>query len=114
MIELNASQYNDVINAELTFFINEVKTEIIEQHYEMISNIDTLSERLVDAFNYIYGLGFSDKKAIRAFLYFTAFNLNFKDSKEIKNALEKPGRIPEQQFKDLLLIVKNITNRGER
>lgn len=84
MIELNVSQYNDVINAERACFISGVEKEIIERHYEMISNIDTLSERLIDAFNYICKLGFSDKKAIRAFLYLTAFNVNFKDSEEIK------------------------------
>ncbi|EHZ3053788.1 hypothetical protein K5O51_003657 [Salmonella enterica subsp. enterica] len=114
MIKLDAVQYNCFLKSEMRHFINEVKKEIIKKHYNMIDDINTLDDRLVNACEYILKLKFSDQKLIRVFLYFTAFNVGFQNIPVIKKALEQTGRIPEQQFRDLLLISKNIINRSNK
>lgn len=112
MVVLDNSQYSAFINAEKECFINNIKKEILEKYHGYIKNRETLVERLTVSYNYLLKLNFSDETLIRVFLYLTAFNEEFNESSEIKTALEKKGCIPEQQFRDLLLIIKNKINRG--
>ncbi|WP_445375512.1 hypothetical protein ACSLVK_07910 [Photorhabdus tasmaniensis] len=113
MIKLTQEQFNKFIDAEDDAYIEKVRQGILSEHTDLLVHEDekNLHKRLKEAYRYLIDdLGFKDEKLVRSYLYLTAFNLNFHNVPEIKNALEA-GENPEQQYKDILRIADNLLKR---
>ncbi|ELY2640494.1 hypothetical protein SM100_004110 [Cronobacter sakazakii] len=111
MIKLTAIQYKEIIHAEERDYIEKTASGILGEYKDLVKSEEDLLHRLMDAFSYIKKLGFTDKKAISSFLCLTAFNDSFYLNPKIRSLLERPGCIPEQQYRDLLYVAKNKIRR---
>ncbi|CAQ82931.1 MULTISPECIES: hypothetical protein [Photorhabdus] len=113
MIILTQEQFDKLIDTEDNAHIEKIRQCILSEHADLVVHEDekNLHKRLKEAYRYLIDdLGFKDKKLIRSYLYLTAFNRDFHDAPEIKNALEA-GENPEQQYKDILRIIDNLLKR---
>ncbi|MEK9498742.1 hypothetical protein V2H77_20205 [Photorhabdus sp. P32] len=113
MIILTQEQFDRIIDSGDNAYIEKIKQCILSKHADLVVHEDekNLHKRLREAYRYLIDdLGFRNKKLIKSYLYLTAFNLNFHDAPEIKNALET-GENPEQQYKDILRITDNLLKR---
>ncbi|HEJ9411952.1 hypothetical protein [Proteus mirabilis] len=103
-MKFSFEQLKQIQSIERNNYLTQVKQDFFYHYGDKIKDLETMSERLSQAFDYLLSLGFQDEKLIRAFLYTEACYPGFQKIKKIKAMLEENNRIPEQQYKDYLRI----------